>query len=632
MTEQLFLCGLSKTQGSEYNRGRELHLHGPRTNVRLKLDDIRCRFLDVEPELSADLLEIAAYVFAADNAVSRGGPTFRNMGKYWRREFRLVIAVRQPGCWSEPQRLHALREVLQFLSGDAWAFEFLDLENPPSIQSYLSFADAHVDRSGDTTIVLFSGGLDSFAGAVHELNNSNSHVVLVSRRIPGMTEARQKELASALKGRHPGRVTHVPVIAGLKKETASKEHTQRTRSFLLAAMAMVAAVMEGSDRIRFYENGVMSVNLPISTQVVGARASRSTHPRSLMLLGQLGRLVWGDEIRIDNPFIWKTKVEVVRELHLTPEGEAIRRTLSCARTRSMTVMHPHCGTCAQCLQRRIATLGAGATDADPGDAYAIDMLVGPRQDGEDRAMAVDMVRSALEYHRFSDEEFARRFAGEFAWLTTSFAGEAPSDVARKFIEMFRRHGAAVRDILVCATEQQAAALVDRTLPDSCLLRMVHDSPDMKLDEAPIVSSRSPDLSEERRVQDEDLIERSEVVIAVDDVNKRVLIEGIAPITGSSDFRIVSVLVRLYVEDREAGRLPATYRTLSAADLAEEASSIGDTAGRQAISRLRRRISGEFEALYDMELSLDTVIENVHGKGYRINPAVRVVAPAELARR
>jgi hypothetical protein len=46
--------------------------------------------------------------------------------------------------------------------------------------------------------------------------------------------------------------------------------------------------------------------------------------------------------------------------------------------------------------------------------------------------------------------------------------------------------------------------------------------------------------------------------------------------------------------------------------------------------LRKKISREFEQLYGGKLSLDAIIENVHGKGYRINPAVRVVAAAELA--
>src|SRR5687768_15838825 len=133
MAEQLFLCGLSPAQRAQHDGGRELHLHGPRPNLRLELDDVRRGLLDEEPKKLADFVEIATYVFAADNLVRRGGVTLKNMGERWRRSFRLVIAVRQPGTWEEPQLLHALCEALGFLSDDSWSFEFEELENPPPI-------------------------------------------------------------------------------------------------------------------------------------------------------------------------------------------------------------------------------------------------------------------------------------------------------------------------------------------------------------------------------------------------------------------------------------------------------------------------------------------------------------------
>jgi len=183
VADHLFLCGLCPAQRTGYEGGRELQLHGPKKNLRLQLDDIRRRLFEVEPELLTDLVEIATYVFGTDNLVSRGGDTFKNMGEAWRRAFRLVIAVRQAGIWKEPQHLHALCEVLRFLSEDSWDFEFVAREDPPSIQGYLNFAKAEAEGASGATIVLFSGGLDSFAGAVHELVASDRHIVLLSRGI-----------------------------------------------------------------------------------------------------------------------------------------------------------------------------------------------------------------------------------------------------------------------------------------------------------------------------------------------------------------------------------------------------------------------------------------------------------------
>jgi hypothetical protein len=198
--------------------------------------------------------------------------------------------------------------------------------------------------------------------------------------------------------------------------------------------------------------------------------------------------------------------------------------------------------------------------------------------------------------------------------------------------MHKRHGESVHDIFVRATEQWAEALVDKSLPDSCLLRMVHDSPDIKVDDAPIISPRPLEFAGEGKGQDVEPSGGSEILLAVDDVKKWVLIDGIAPIKGSTDYRVMSVLVRAYVEDRDAGRLPASYRTVPTKDLAEEASQSGDPAVRKVVSRLRERINREFEQLYGTKLSPTSVIENVGRNGYRINPAVRVVAAAELASR
>ena len=203
MAEHLFLCGLSTEQRKQYGPGPELQLHGPHANVRLRIDDLRRQLLEIEPELLADWLEIATYVFAADCAVSRGGRALKNLGERWRRAFHLVIAVRQPGSWNDPQRLYLLREALQFLTEDSWTFEFVELTNPPSFQQYLRFSDDGNVKLTPTTVVPFSGGLDSFAGAVTELSQGNGHVVLLSRQLGGLTDQRQRELADKLEVETP---------------------------------------------------------------------------------------------------------------------------------------------------------------------------------------------------------------------------------------------------------------------------------------------------------------------------------------------------------------------------------------------------------------------------------------------
>ena len=52
-------------------------------------------------------------------------------------------------------------------------------------------------------------------------------------------------------------------------------------------------------------------------------------------------------------------------------------------------------------------------------------------------------------------------------------GLSQGEAAREFVAMFKRHSEAVRSIFVQAIEEQAAALFDKTLPQSCLLRTWH---------------------------------------------------------------------------------------------------------------------------------------------------------------
>ena len=218
MVEHVFHCGLSQNQLQELGDGRELQLHGPKANVRLRLDDVRERLLEVEPELLTDLAEIAVYVFAADCAVRRGGPKLENMGAAWRRNFRMVIAVRLPGAWRHPTCLAALRETLEFLTEDNWTFDFVELSDPPSIHQYLGLRDSVSDDAGAHQLCFSLEVWTSPAGAVQELSTTNRHVVLLSRRVGGLTDKRQQELAAELRAGYPRKVLTFQSAPALPKK------------------------------------------------------------------------------------------------------------------------------------------------------------------------------------------------------------------------------------------------------------------------------------------------------------------------------------------------------------------------------------------------------------------------------
>jgi hypothetical protein len=68
----------------------------PRHRVGLELEAISRVFADDVPDALADMLEVAAYVYAADRLIGRGTRPLTGMGADWRRKISLSIAVRRP--------------------------------------------------------------------------------------------------------------------------------------------------------------------------------------------------------------------------------------------------------------------------------------------------------------------------------------------------------------------------------------------------------------------------------------------------------------------------------------------------------------------------------------------------------
>ncbi len=637
MLEHLFLCGLTNAQCTPYNNATRLHLHGPLKSVNLKLNKLRDRLIRLEPEALTDLLEIAAYVFRADNAVSRGSERDPQLGDKWRRTFRLVVAVREPGLWSKPAVMGALKDTLHFLSDDDWHFDFVEIVDPPRLQAYLpGMRPSDPDLAGDTTVLLFSGGLDSFAGAVQEIQTQNRMVVLASHRTTPFIGKHQERLAKVLIKSYPGRVVHVPVDAGTSGKDGGREHSQRTRSFLFMAVAAAVAVIEGADRIRFYENGIMSVNLPISEQVVGTHASRSTHPRSLLLLNKLMTEVIPTEIVIDNPFILETKAEVVQRLKLSSFGQYIKNTLSCSASREMTKMHPHCGTCKQCIERRISTLGAGAMSVDSADAYKVDLITGPRQIGKDRSMAVDTIRTALDLASISELDFAKRFAGELPWLLSAYPLEEAGQRAADFHGLFRKQGTVVKDILTNAVADNRTGFIDGTLARDSLLWLVVDQQGSSLlatgagpPRSAIEPSNSSPMSAQAEVSPtganfEAELVLDEVVLFFDEAQTRFQVSDLIPFTGRTTARLLSFLVNEYRKDRNADRPKDAFRAFRAKELADAIGAPSDEAIRKLVSRIREELRSGFAVNAIADPGQDALIESVKG-GFRLNPNVRLVA-------
>lgn len=470
--DMLFLCNETASSRTSLSKGvAQLRMSGAKQNVQLRLDDIGRQLHKSIPPALVDLIEIAALVYVADQMNHRGAHDAESMGAYWRRRMRFEIPVRVPTLWNSAAVSDALIDLLSFLSEDEYEFTFSQYRSPPALDTYLQFSKS-VTEEAPKSVVLFSGGLDSLGGVVKEVAIDGRPVLLLTHESTTKLRTRHRTLRGmidlAAKGPPPQHIT----VRVNKKQQVEREYTQRARSFLYASLAVAVSRMAGLDAIRFYENGIVSLNLPLSPQVVGSRATRTTHPRVLACMRRLFSLVTDTSFGVDNGFIWKTKSDVVHDIVASGHGPMIPLSTSCTHTWVISNAKPHCGTCSQCIDRRFAVLAGGAGAFERADTYSHDLLVDPRDMGESRVMLASYVETAQQVADISVTEFFSRF-GE-ASRAFAHLGLPADEAAKKIHELYQRHGKQVMSVIDDAIETNKVAIRKRTLPESCLLRLVQD--------------------------------------------------------------------------------------------------------------------------------------------------------------
>jgi 7-cyano-7-deazaguanine synthase in queuosine biosynthesis len=561
---------------------------------------------EMEPR-TKDLLLVAASVFCVDSLARRGAETRPNLGRGWRRDLRFVIPVSDAGFWSSVH--DELAQALTFLTGDSFSFVFITRPRPEPEQALL----LDMPRpSREENVILFSGGLDSLTGAFETLQSPNTNVLLVTHWSAQKVITKQTSLVRELRRRFPGRVRWVRVRGTLVGCKAS-ETTQRSRSFLYAALGYAAASFVEATRVHFFENGVVSVNLPIDRQVVGTMATRTTHPLFLHRLERLLSRIAGQPITIDNPYARMTKTEVVERLRDHEGAALIAATTSCSSVRERTVEHPHCGCCSQCLDRRFAILAAGVAEHDPSERYEVELLLGRREDPQDRTMASDWYRHATQrLARMSMEEFAAAFMKEIADIVAACPSQPSGTVVSETFAMHRRHGRSVRSVMARALSDLAGRVLDRSVPPQSLLAIVLNSAsDPERNETSF--SPPPKRRFDRRTEIFPLR-----LVAVADGNRPILrILGLGRFKGAHLALVLNLRPHLE-EDCAAGLAPEQHRYTAAGHL-----GVKETVWQHA-RRCRREFAKEYEVVTGSASPPDLVVQGERQRGYRLDPEARFV--------
>ena len=408
------------------------------SKVRLALPDF-VRSVNYLPCRCLDLLEIAAYVFAADRLTLRGS---KEAVEYqsWSRSLHFIVKVRDFEFWCEPKVKNALVAALRFATGDLdYEFTFqAGHVTPPT--SLFDSKDFSMEQDGDLSIMLFSGGIDSLAGAVQRLEQTSEHVCLVSHLSQVGTIRTQRGLASALQRDYRGRVTPYQFKTHLQG-IRSREETQRSRPFLYGSIAFVLALAFGRDRFYIYENGITSLNFARRADLINARASRTTHPQSVGRLAYLFSIIAESPFAIEVPFLWYTKSDVVDYLKDSGHGNMLPSSVSCNHTYNSGQNATHCGECFQCLDRRIGIYGASADGLDNEALYAANIITSSIPSKEGKTTTVDYLRQAANFSNWNLQHFYNQTLDELQTLLGWVPGyEDEDELVDKIWTLCSRHG------------------------------------------------------------------------------------------------------------------------------------------------------------------------------------------------
>lgn len=376
--------------------------------------------------VAKDLVYLAMAAYAADLRIPR-----RFGAERWQRQITLHLPVQDLGTWSK----HAghVERTLSFLTGDTWELRFRPRKTVKSPKRSSKLDNVQY-------VCLFSGGLDSLVGAL-DLLSQGRFIALVGHYGSGITNPVQQRVLAAVKGKYgPTAAPFMFHAQPPKGNVKDGEPSMRSRSFLFFSMGVaVASALGGPAPLVVAENGLISLNVPLTASRSGSRSTRTTHPHFVSLFRELLRRV-GLPDAVEMPYRFRTKGEMLREC----KDQA---TLAAAAPLTMSCSHPeagrywgrspnsHCGYCMPCIIRKAAMKSAGLADA----SYNIRVEKSPPTHTEQAGRDYRAFRMALERVRgMNKSQAVFRVLGP---------GPLPPEEVLDFADMYLRGMEEVRGLL-----------------------------------------------------------------------------------------------------------------------------------------------------------------------------------------
>lgn len=432
----------------------------------LRLDSLVSRFGTSVPPMAEDLVLIASYCVAADQLIGRGTNAKDIHRAKWRRDLMLSIPVSNPVRWNQPSVTRALEAALAFATDDAWSFSFVQRPPASSVQLRITNLDDRQVMGNPNCVVLFSGGTDSLCALVDAFGNHGLHPVAVRHRAASQIHKWQMDLMHGVRRAFPSWTFPHLSFTMHRRGTGDSDPAQRTRPFLFAALGTAIAASLGIDRVFLPDNGYVSVNPQISSELAGALASRGTHPTLLRLLTELNEILFEAPIVIENPLAHRTRAEALKVLRELDCPHLLKQTHTCGNHCGRPRDQPHCGYCSQCVDRRFASLAASLAEFDPVESYGLDIFTAALPDGEARKIPLLYRQFARETQILSDDDMVARHPE----LLGCIDPDNPLALTQ-VIDVLRRHAHEVLAVMEDQVVVHRRALAWGDLPATCLLHL-----------------------------------------------------------------------------------------------------------------------------------------------------------------
>ena len=274
--------------------------------------------------------------------------------RYLPKETGLCFGTRWPGMWQEKEE--RIEQLFEFLTHRKLSLRFEEKSGEMcALQERI--AELNAESRREHVVSLFSGGLDSAAGAL-ELVRKRIAPTLSHTATGNIILGKATELVknSVLK-------TLPMVVTDMRKGNVEPSGfgSFNSRGLLFISNALIIASSLRNSEVCIAENGPLMINPNVSLR---SEPTKNAHPFLITVLEEVFNHVTGLRKRINPIFKDETKAEIAAKVI---NDQIIDKTWSCFSVQGQSKM---CGACFACAVRRLSLLAAG--HQEPQDTYEFD--------------------------------------------------------------------------------------------------------------------------------------------------------------------------------------------------------------------------------------------------------------------